>query len=899
MQPQTMFLPQRLVVGLLLNASVVLPTIGLAEDRPPVDDHGLKTILDDSSYWRFHVTMRKPTVPTAALKAAGKEATEPAVLPVKVPYRHYPRIEHMETPPPAPDWIANDFDDADWPRARAGADWPGSVAQVAFAPAVRFSAGVLCLRGKFAVDDPSAVQNVTLSMRYRGGVVVYLNGQEIARKDLPEGRLEPHSPGSEYPDDAFVDVDGKPLPGSWHAGKRIRAGDTELAKRLASRNRSLGPASVPSEALREGTNVLAIELRRSDYHPIALSWFNKLNVSKDMGWVPTGMAEVRLAAEGPGVSANVSRPRGFQVWNHDINDRVTAFDYGDANERLRPIALIGTRNGAFSGKVVVGSTQPIRGLKATVCDFEAVDGTGTISAAQVQVRFPRLDGHGYQRPPWFDGILDSPPAEVPVHPTTGDRPFERGGGALQPVLVTVHVPREIAAGDYQAMFTLSAEDTEPVAVQIHLSVADWDLPDPHDFRTYVGVYQSPTSLALQYDVEEWSEEHWKLMETSFALLERLGNRIVNIPLSTRTQFGNDDGMVYWVKQADGSFGYDFTVLDRYIDLVRKHLGAPDFVALHVWHAGGWSTRGVSQQNTVTVVDRQSGQREQMQVPTFGTEESKAFWKPVLDEIRKRLAAAGMEQSMCLGILSDGTAEPEVFAAFDEIVPGTARWMRGCHSVTRAHEPYPLKGGGVVACHEFCYGMVMADPNEGLPSVWNQRNWPGVAFIRHNSDHSLSLLKYRNMAERSLYCGTRGVGRIGLDYWQVVQDERGRTANIYNRWPHSSCAQREPNLFALAAAGPNGPIPSVRFEQFREGVQDAEAMIYVAESVGEHADELGPELAARCRRILQERIRFCVRRCSEPYQRICFRAYHHGWQELTADLYQAASEAHKRRRSSPP
>ena len=30
--------------------------------------------------------------------------------------------------------------------------------------------------------------------------------------------------------------------------------------------------------------------------------------------------------------------------------------------------------------------------------------------------------------------------------------------------------------------------------------ADWTLPDPRDFRTYVGVYQSPTTLALRHRV---------------------------------------------------------------------------------------------------------------------------------------------------------------------------------------------------------------------------------------------------------------------------------------------------------------------------------------------------------------------------------------------------------------
>jgi hypothetical protein len=191
-------------------------------------------------------------------------------------------------------------------------------------------------------------------------------------------------------------------------------------------------------------------------------------------------------------------------------------------------------------------------------------------------------------------------------------------------------------------------------------------------------------------------------------------------------------------------------------------------------------------------------------------------------------------------------------------------------------------------------MSMANPDDGLPPVWKQRAWPGTAFIRHNFDHNLSLLKYRSMAERSLYCGTRGVGRIGLDFWPVIEDSQGRTSNIYNRWPHSSCAQREPNLYALAAPGPEGAIATVRFEQFREGVQDAEAMIYVAESLGEHADQLGPELAKRCEQLLAERIRFCLRTCPETYGRIGFRTYHHGWQDRAAALYAAAANAAMRK-----
>lgn len=832
-------------------------------------------VLDSGSFWRFHVTLRRPVVPADGGRAE-------SVLPARVPYRSYPGIEHIETEPPPAEWVRADFDDSAWLRAVADERSPLSVARVVSAPGIGLSTGILCLRGKFQVSDPASVQGLSLSARYRGGIAIYLNGQQVARQHLSQGGAETPRP-QPYPAEAFVDAKGKPLPGPYQAEKRMREGEKGLAERLALRDRGLGPIAVPTKLLRKGVNVLAIELHRSEYHPSALAWFQGEHYGWAAGWVPIGILDVRLTAVGGGVTPNTARPRGLQVWNHDVNDRVSVSDYGDPCEPLRPVSIVGCRNGAFSGQVVVAATEPLKGLEAEASDLVG-EGGRKLAAAQVQVRFPFLNGQAYQQPDWFDGLRAKAPPEVPLH---------KSGVAMQPIWVTVRVPREADAGLYSGAITIAAEGVEPITVPLRLDVADWALPDPKDFRTYAGVYQSPTSLAIRYRVPEWSEEHWKYMEMSFALLAQLGNKMVNIPLSDRTQFGNDEGMVYWVRKPDGTFAYDFSVFDRYIALVKKHLGVPDFVALQLWHSGGWEARKADQHNTVTVLEP-GGKRTPMQVPTFGTEESKRFWKPVLDAIRERLAKQGMEKAFCLGILSDGTAPPAVFKAFDEIVPGGAAWTRGCHSVTRATEPYPAdRGGGRVVCHEFCYGMAMADPEKGLPPVWKQRTWPGVAFIRHNFDDTLSLLKYRTLPERALYCGTRGFGRMGLDYWYVVKRPDGKYDRIFNRWPHSSCAQREPNLYRLADSAPDGPAPTLRFEQVREGIQEAEAMIVVAEALGEHAERLGPELAAECRQLLIARLNYARRTCPEAYGRIGFRTNHLGWQPLAARTFAAAASVAKR------
>jgi len=46
----------------------------------------------------------------------------------------------------------------------------------------------LCLRGTFTVTDLAKVGDLTLTLRYQGGAVAYLNGKEVARGHLTAGQ---------------------------------------------------------------------------------------------------------------------------------------------------------------------------------------------------------------------------------------------------------------------------------------------------------------------------------------------------------------------------------------------------------------------------------------------------------------------------------------------------------------------------------------------------------------------------------------------------------------------------------------------------------------------------------------------------------------------------------------
>jgi len=870
---------------LIVSLSVVL-SIAAGATQSAAGAGDARVILATGSPWRRFSTWRKPAVSIEALRAAGKRADAPAVLPVKVAWSSAQGIQHLETAAPPANWREADFDDADWPRSGG-----------------RFRTflydGQIALRGRFAVSDPATVKDLSLSMTYRGGVVVYLNGKEVARAHMPRGDITVDTPANSYRPEAFVNKAGKYLMTEQYA----KGDERERVKR---RNRSLGPVRVSAKWLCKGVNVLAVELHRAPFHPVALTWWNDRRLyayGKPVHWIPIGLRSIRLTAAGKGIVPNMSRPKGMQVWPVDLHNRLDSIPFGDPVGGDRSVRITGVRNGTHSGALVFSSSKEIESPRCVVGDLVHEDGKSRIPRSCVQVRYVRPGDIGrsgaWRRQMAFDVLSERAPRTVPaaVRPhnararVTAGLPATPQPGAVLPIWITITVPKDAVPGTYKGSILMSAQGVrQPFGLPLKLQVADWAVPDPRGFRTHVGVYQSPTTLSMHYKVPMWSEKHWKLIEQSLALLALLGNKLVNIPVVEQTQFGNDEGMIHWIKK-DGGYEYDFTHFDRYMKLVDEHLGRQDFVALQIWHSGGWAARKPDQKNTVTVVDRKSGARTRMQVPTFGTAESKRFWKPLLDAVRGRLRKRKMDKAMCIGILSDGTAAPQVFGAFADIAPDLG-WTRGCHSVTRAAAPYGLRGGGKVVYHEYCYGLGIPVPVKRIPKIHAQRG-PGTAYFRSDFDNQ-PLVRFRLFAERGLYCGTRGIGRVCLDFWSmpIQAGRRTRTRNLYNRWPHSSCAQRAPTVYTLSQPGPDGPLPTLRFEMLREGIQTAEAATVISEALHDQAARLGPRLAATCKGVLVERMNTCRQVNGVGY------SSHNGWRDRAGRLFTTAAQVTKKLKGRP-
>ena len=312
-----------------------------------------KTILDTSGFWRIHYTLRPPVVKTAA---GLQTVTQPRCLWL-----------NRDTTPPPDDWRNVDFDDASWWRG-PGAIFPVRRLEWLKLPDLDFGFSELdcstvymahlALRGKFAVPDPARAGDLSLGLAYRGGVVVYLNGKEVARGDMPPGEIRRDTLANDYPRQAFETAKGKLLSAEQRESDRARC---EL------HNRRLQNVTIPARLLRKSTNVLAISVHRAAHHEVVLA-HQSAKKPLLLLWSTCGLSSVRLDAHGE-VTPNCARPKGLQAWNSNPLAVDFDLDWGDPQESLAAIRLVGARNGVFSGKVVLGAAEPLRDLSAKAGDL--------------------------------------------------------------------------------------------------------------------------------------------------------------------------------------------------------------------------------------------------------------------------------------------------------------------------------------------------------------------------------------------------------------------------------------------------------------------------------------------------------------------------------------------------
>lgn len=812
-------------------------------------------ILDGrGTLWRCFVGWKSPALLTRDGQLRPLKAQQHTWMPAEDP--EGPALPDWRSRHPAGEWRRPDFEDRDWPQERCPLgpahrekDWrgPGLTMWSEGSPA---QANVVCARARFEVLDPAKGGGLRLRVRFQGGAVVWLNGTEVARSHLPDGRLDFDTLAQPYPDDAYVAADGKPI-----EGVANEKSTPEQLAQYAKRVRHM-EAEIPASLLRKGVNVLAIQVHRAPYkdiysHP-PKEYRGRMFRHWPFPWEHCRLVEASLrAVVGSAVVPNVGRPAGIQVWQPHPWATVTGFDYGDACEPLKPIRLIGARNGAFTAQLVVSSTEAIAGLRASASELSCEKG-GRIAAPAVLLRYPQPHENR------FDALLDRPPAEVPLRDYRRHRDAPAEKVAMQPLWVTVRVPADARPGEYRGRVTLGARGLSPVEVPLCTRVHDWRLPEPRDCVTHNNLWQSHESVAYRYGVPLWSDRHFGLMGKGLELTRPLANRFCNVHLVCQAfQCGNTESMVRWVAKGGEAYEYDFTVFDRYLNLYEKTLGKPHVLLVDVCVSIHSSLRPKDGSSPVKVsrLDPATGRVEPMGQPPLAPATGVKFWRPVLDQVRARLEKRGWWDVALIGTASDSGPTADEAKTFKEIWP-EKEWMFSGHPATKS------VAGGIadVRCSEVVWGVpAVWNPAAAKPGALYPRPWKSkpsrihLAFPRLGAGavelyQRSDLREYRLKPEKAMQSNLNGIGRVGIDFWEFT-DAEGRKRQLTSGGGQFTF---NAGVAWFLAAGPDGPVPTTRSEMFREGVQVCEAMSFLQQA--SESGKLPGELAARIEALVRERAR---------------------------------------------
>ena len=156
-----------------------------------------------------------------------------------------------------------------------------------------------------------------------------------------------------------------------------------------------------------------------------------------------------------------------------------------------------------------------------------------------------------------------------------DRPHAVPAMETRPVWCSIEVPRDIEAGEYTTALEVVDKSGNVIkSLSLNIDVNTHSLPTVANQKFHLDFWQQPYAVSRYYGVERWSDEHLEALRPYLAALGRAGQRVVTAILfyepwgeQTHDLF---DPMVQTTKKSNGTWEYDYTIFDKYVELCAEY-----------------------------------------------------------------------------------------------------------------------------------------------------------------------------------------------------------------------------------------------------------------------------------------------------------------------------------------
>ena len=286
-----------------------------------------------------------------------------------------------------------------------------------------------------------------------------------------------------------------------------------------------------------------VELTDTKPHDSEAIW-NKLPASPQISWGSTDVRYVKL---------NVPKLSQTKTWS------TKAW----RGERVNAQAIVWTKTGMSD-------------VCVSVSDLKC--GSSIIPSSEIHpsfVRYVMTDelnkdgkgacGHRENKAEWDSSMV----ADVLYKPELK----EIKACSTQPVWVNIRVPQDVKAGIYKGTVTVSGNGFDDLKLNMEINVSNRILTSPKERPFHLDLWQNPYSVARFHNVPLWSEAHFDLMRPVMKILADAGQKVITTTIMHRAWAGQTedhfDSMVSKMKKIDGTWAYDYTVFDKWVEFMMS------------------------------------------------------------------------------------------------------------------------------------------------------------------------------------------------------------------------------------------------------------------------------------------------------------------------------------------
>ncbi len=148
--------------------------------------------------------------------------------------------------------------------------------------------------------------------------------------------------------------------------------------------------------------------------------------------------------------------------------------------------------------------------------------------------------------------------------------------STQPIWVNIWVPQNTKTGKYKGTLSVSGTNFSPMKLKIEVEVLNHTLPSPEDWKFHLDLWQNPYAVARYYQVPLWSKKHFEAMRPIMKKLADTGQKVITATIMHKPWNGQTldlfNSMVTKIKKIDGTWSYDYTVFDKWVDFMMNEIG---------------------------------------------------------------------------------------------------------------------------------------------------------------------------------------------------------------------------------------------------------------------------------------------------------------------------------------